>query len=93
MWLSRNQDARDDHSRKVPLMQRLSTKLHLWSQAMEGMDDPLCDDISRLEDRVRRLEGEVEQLRKLLSGHAASTGTVPGIVSLQQHQNNSEPRA
>lgn len=63
MWLSRKRNTRDDRPREAALLHRVSRKLHLWGQAMAGMDDPLGDYLLRLEERVRRLEGEVQQLR------------------------------
>lgn len=93
MWLSRRRNARDDCSRQASLMQRLSRQLHIWGEAMAGLDDPLGDYLSRLDERVRRLEGEVQELRELPSVNVAATGTMSSTASLQQHNHNTGPRA
>ncbi len=49
---------------------------------MAGMDDPLGDYLSRMKERVRQLEGEVQQLRKLPLSSAAAADTT-GIVALK----------
>ena len=49
MWLSRKLNARDHRPREAALLQRVSRKLHLWGQAMAGMDDPLGDYLLRME--------------------------------------------
>jgi hypothetical protein len=46
------------------MLQRLIEKLHPWGEAIAALDDPLGDQLSRLEDRVSRLEGEMQALRK-----------------------------
>jgi hypothetical protein len=42
------------------------------------MDDPQGEDLFYLEERVRRLEGEVVQLRSPLSAHAVGAETPTG---------------
>jgi len=75
------------------MMQRLLARMRLWEEAIAGIDDPQGEYLLNLEKRVHRLEGEVEQLRKLPSGNAAASGTESSIVSLQQHKHNTDPRA
>lgn len=75
MWQSRRRNADADVSAGFPLMQRLSAKLHLWGEAMAGVDDPLGDYLARLEERVRHLEDEVQKLSKPPSANAAASGT------------------
>lgn len=62
------------------MMQQLSAKLRLWGEALTGIDDPPGEYLLNLEERVRRLEGEVEQLRKphlANSSSAVTPATVP----------------
>jgi TolA-binding protein len=47
--------------------QRLLEKWRLFSDAVAGIDDPHGEHLQGLEDRIRRLEGEVESLHKRLS--------------------------
>jgi hypothetical protein len=75
------------------MMQRLSEKLRLWGDALAGMDDPLGEYLLSLEERLRQLEGEVEQLRKLPSANAATAKTMSSTVPLQEHKHNPYPRA
>jgi hypothetical protein len=49
------------------MWKRLLEKWRLVADAIDGMDDPQGDNLFALEKRVRRLEGEVEGLRKRLS--------------------------
>lgn len=65
---------------EVPVRQRLSAKLRLWGGALAGMDDPLGDYLLRLEERVRRLEGEVQQLRGLPSASTAAADTTSNVA-------------
>lgn len=57
------------------MLQRLLARWRLWEQAFEGMDDPGGDYLLSLEERVRRLEGDVEQLRRPLSSDAPAAMT------------------
>lgn len=57
------------------MLQRLLARWRLWEQALEGMDDPRGDYLLNLEERVCRLEGEVEHLRRPLSADAAAAVT------------------
>ena len=54
---------------KVSMLQRLSGKWRLWGEALAGMDDPLGEYLLELEERLGRLEGEMEQLRQPLSAN------------------------
>lgn len=67
---------------EVPMMQRLSEKLRLWGDALAGMDDPLGEYLLNLEERVRRLECEMEQLPKLPTSNAAAAGMSKSIQTL-----------
>lgn len=62
------------------MKQRLSARLRLWGAALAGIDDPLGEYLLNLEDRVRRLEGEVEQLRKPASANAVTAATMSSTV-------------
>jgi hypothetical protein len=75
------------------MMQRLSAKLRLWGDALAGMDDPLGEYLLSLEERLRQLEGEVEQLRRTPSANAATAETSSSTVPLQEHKHNPYPRA
>lgn len=46
------------------MLQRLLDKWRRWEGAFVGFDDPQGEYLLDLEERVRRLEGEVEQLRR-----------------------------
>lgn len=59
------------------MLQQLLARWRLWDQALEGMDDPRGDYLLNLEERVRRLEGDVENLRRPLSADAAAAVTPP----------------
>lgn len=80
MWLSRKRNLCDDRPREAAFLHRVSRNLHLWGQAMAGMDDPLGDHLLRLEERVRRLEGEVQQLRGLPSASTAAADTTSNVA-------------
>jgi hypothetical protein len=67
---------------EVPMMRRLSEKLRLWGDALAGMDDPLGEYLLNLEERVRRLECEMEQLPKLPTSNAAAAGMSKSIQTL-----------
>jgi hypothetical protein len=67
---------------EVPMMRRLSEKLRLWGDALAGMDDPLGEYLLNLEERVRRLECELEQLPKLPTSNAAAAGMSKSIQTL-----------
>jgi hypothetical protein len=45
------------------MLQKLIEKLRPWEEALAGLDDPHGDCLLILEDRISRLEGEVERLR------------------------------
>lgn len=49
------------------MQQRFWEKMRPWMDALAALDDPVGDYLISLEERVRRLEGEVESLRKGLS--------------------------
>jgi uncharacterized protein Yka (UPF0111/DUF47 family) len=58
------------------MLQRLIEMFHPWAIAMAGLDDPIGDYLSMLEERVRRLEREADHLRSKI---AADTPTrAPG---------------
>ncbi len=61
------------------MLQRLLARWRLWEEALAGMDDPHGEYLLSLEERVRRLEGDVENLRSPISADAgaAVTPTVP----------------
>ena len=46
------------------MLQRWLARWHLWKEALAGMDDPQGESLLNLDDRVRRVEAKVEQLRK-----------------------------
>ena len=48
------------------MLQLLQAKWRLVAEAIDGMDDPQGDYLLALENRVHRLEGELERLRKHL---------------------------
>ena len=54
------------------MLQRLLARWRLWEEALAGLDDPRGDYLLNLEERVCRLEGEVEHLRRPLSADAAA---------------------
>ena len=60
---------------------RLLAKWRLWLEALAGLDDPQGDYLLRLEDRVRRLEGEVAGLRERLSTDAAKPSEPDHAIS------------
>ena len=49
------------------MWKRLLEKWRFVAEAIDGMDDPQGEYLVALEKRVRRIEGEVEGLRKRLS--------------------------
>ena len=57
------------------MLQRLLARWRLWEQALAGMDDPRGEHLLSLEERVRRLEGVVVNLRTPLSADAAAAVT------------------
>ena len=57
------------------MLQRLLARWRLWEEALAGMDDPQGEYLLSLEERVRRLEGEVENLRRPLSADAVAAVT------------------
>jgi hypothetical protein len=57
------------------MLQRLLARWRLWEQALEGVDDPRGDYLLNLEERVCRLEGDVENLRRPLSTGAVAAPT------------------
>jgi hypothetical protein len=67
---------------ELHMMERLSAKLRLWGDALAGMDDPLGEYLLNLEERVRRLECELEQLPKLPTSNAAAAGMSKSIQTL-----------
>ena len=57
------------------MLQRLLARWRLWEEALAGMDDPQGEYLLSLEERVCRLEGEVENLRRPLPADAAAAVT------------------
>lgn len=57
------------------MLQRLLARWRLWEQALVGIDDPQGEYLLSLEGRIRRLEGDVEHLRRPLSADAAAAVT------------------
>ena len=53
------------------MLQRLLVRWRIWEQALAGMDDPRGEYLFSLEERMHRLEGEVEHLRTPLSAAVA----------------------
>lgn len=45
------------------MLRRVIEKLRPWGEALASLDDPRGEYLLGLEDRIRRLEGEVESLR------------------------------
>lgn len=56
------------------MMQRLSAKLRAWGEALAGIDDPLGEYLLSLDERVRRLERDIQQLSKRPSVNATAAG-------------------
>lgn len=54
------------------MLQRLIEKLRPWEEALASLDDPRGEYLLGLEDRIRRLEGEVERLRDAAAGANAA---------------------
>jgi hypothetical protein len=54
------------------MLQRLIEKFRPWAEAMAGLDDPQGEHLLSLDERVRRLEAKVEQLRRPLPADAAA---------------------
>lgn len=46
------------------MLQKLLEQLRPWAEAIAGLDDPRGEYLLRLEQRISRLEGEVEHLRE-----------------------------
>jgi hypothetical protein len=46
------------------MLQRLLARWRIWKEALAGMDDPEGTYLLALDERVRRLEDEVQRLRK-----------------------------
>jgi hypothetical protein len=63
------------------MLQRLLARWRLWEEALAGMDDPQGEYLLSLEERVRRLEGDVENLRSPLSTDAGAAVTPTSAVS------------
>ena len=57
------------------MLQRLLVRWRIWEQALAGMDDPRGEYLFSLEERMHRLEGEVEHLRTPLSTGAVAVVT------------------
>ncbi len=53
------------------MLQKLIEKFRPWGEALAGLDDPHGDFILQLEDRISRLEGEVQRLRGSAATDAA----------------------
>ena len=91
-WLAKNWNA-ESNKMEVPMMQRLTAELRLWGEALAEMDDPQGEYLLNLQERVRRLEGEVEQLRNMPSANAAAAESMMRTVPLQEHKHSPSPRA
>ena len=74
--LGRNSNAEANTMEKVSMMRRLSGKWRLWGEALAGMHDPLGEYLLKLEERVGRLEGEMELLRKPPSANAVTAASM-----------------
>ncbi len=48
------------------MLEKLKEKLRPWGEAMAGLDDPQGEYLAYLENRIVRVEKEVEELRQLL---------------------------
>jgi hypothetical protein len=59
-------------NRECAMLQRLLARWRLWEEALAGLDDPHGEYLLDLNERVRRLEAKVEQLRRPLSADAAA---------------------
>jgi hypothetical protein len=68
--------------KEFAMLQELLARWRLWEQALEGMDDPQGEYLLNLEERVRRLECEMEQLPKLPTSNAAAAGMTKSIQTL-----------
>lgn len=55
------------------MLQRLLARWRVWEQVLAGMDDPQGEYLLGLEERVRRLEGAVMDMRTPLSADVAVT--------------------
>jgi hypothetical protein len=53
-------------NQEFAMLQRLMARWRLWEEALAGMDDPQGEYLLNLDERVRRLEAKVEQLRRPL---------------------------
>ena len=54
------------------MLQRLIEKLRPWEEALASLDDPRGEYLLGLENRIRRLEGEMESLRDAAAGGNAA---------------------
>lgn len=62
------------------MLQRLLARWRPWAEALAGMDDPQGEYLLSLEERVRRLEDVVVNLRTPLPADAAVEVTsAPGV--------------
>lgn len=67
-------DTRDPIDKEPDMRQRLLEKWRLLADALAGIDNPHGESLRVLENRIRRLEGEVEDVRdRLLSDTLAPT--------------------
>lgn len=57
------------------MVQRLLAKWRLWEEALAGMDDLQGEYLRNLDERLRRLEAKVAQLRGPLPEDAAAAAT------------------
>lgn len=92
IWLGRNWNA-EANEMEVPMMQRLSAKLRHWAAALAGIDDPQGEYLLNLEERVRRLEGEVGQFRRPPAANAATAESMTRTVPLQEGKHDPRLRA
>ncbi len=52
-----------DVNRKLDMLKHWFAKCRRWVEAIEGLDDPHGEHLARLEERIRRLERDVGELR------------------------------
>jgi hypothetical protein len=59
-------NTQDSIEKEPEMRQRLLEKWRLFTDVLAGIDDPHGEYLRALENRIRRLEGEVEDVRKHL---------------------------
>lgn len=48
------------------MLEKLKEKLKIWGEAMDGLDDPQGEYLLSLDNRIVRLEQQLEQVRQSL---------------------------